>query len=209
METKIKLPVGLPNEEIDEKAYDQGLDEELLENSKMGGCFICSICLSIPGRPCTIPGCGHLFCESCIETYVGTAGGATAFRVVTSGKCPNCKRQFDINQVRSFEHFHEWEQSVYKSLILRCPLKCPFKGNPLEIDKHQTYECPNRPVRCPNPVCPMKMTYQKMDAEHYPNCEHLRIYCAGCNLPVLKSTLSTHDCLSRMGLAVKGMPSRY
>ncbi len=205
MESCPKLPMGLPNCEIDEKAYDQGFDDALLLNSKMDGCFICTICLSIPGRPCTIPVCGHLFCETCIETYVGTAGGATAFRVVKSGNCPNCKRQFDLQEVRAFEQFQPWEQSVYKSLILGCPLRCLFTGNPFEMDKHQTYECLNRPVKCPNPGCTVRTCFSNMSGGHFSNCDKLMIYCGKCNLPVFKSSLSTHDCLSRMARAVKGI----
>ena len=170
----------------------------------INGSFICTICFGIPKRPIILRGCGHLFCQACIERNSQSNNGEIFGKVFTSNKCPNCNGWFCQADAKEFEAQDPWTQRVFKSLQLKCLYECGFKGNSFEMDPHQSFDCLKRKVMCSGGDSGMTMDYDKLRDDHIKKCPKVVIYCERCMLPVRREKMTSHDCLDRMAQALKG-----
>ncbi len=64
---ELNLPKDYPNADINLAGYNSGFEESQSVVTGTNASFICTICFEIPKRPIILPGCGHLFCQACIE----------------------------------------------------------------------------------------------------------------------------------------------
>ncbi len=204
---QIPLPKFIPNVAINDLDYQSGFDESLCISGPLTNAFLCSLCKGIPRHPVNLENCGHLFCESCIQKHfqITARHGNLELNFGRSAPCANCREPYKLHSLILFNKFSPWAKQVYQSLSLKCPLTCPFIGNPLEMDEHQSFTCPLRNIKCPNINCSEIMTAELLEKEHLRECTHLRIYCYGCKLPVLKSELYTHDCFATLRQALESM----
>jgi len=203
MDSRI-LPADLPNSKLNDYNYEQGFDEQLLINSEFADCFSCPICHGIPRNPVIIKHCGHLFCECCLEKQASS--DTPQFPDVPGWlKCAVCKLQFIPSTLIPFEHFHPPMKKAYHLVRLRCPSGCPFIGDPQEMDRHQSFQCDLREVRCPSIACEVHMPFHQLRDEHVALCPKLMIYCESCLLPVKREQLKEHNCKERMAAAIKGI----
>ena len=198
------LPADLPNCKLNEYDYEQGFDEELLVNSEYAECFSCPICQGIPRNPVVISLCGHFFCESCVHKQLEAIKQDEDDEIDLS-KCAVCKGHFQRSYVIPFEKFYTAMKKAYHLVRLRCPSGCPFIGDPQEMDRHQSFQCDLREVRCPSNGCEVSMPFHQLRDEHIPMCQKLMIYCESCLLPVKREQLKDHNCKERMAAAIKGI----
>ena len=198
------LPTDLPNSKLNDYDYEQGFDEHLLVNSEFADCFSCPICHGIPRSPVIIKHCGHLFCECCLEKH---ASSETPQFPEAPGwfKCALCQHQFIPSSLIPFERFVTALKKAYHLVRLRCPSGCPFIGDPQEMDRHQSFQCDLREVRCPSIGCEVTMSFHQLRDEHVAICPKLMIYCDSCLLPVTREQLKDHNCKERMAAAIKGI----
>jgi len=203
MESRI-LPADLPNCKLNDYNYEQGFDEQLLIISEFADCFSCPICHGIPRNPMIIKKCGHFFCECCIEKQFEAANlqDIDGRGVI---QCAVCKWHFNEMSVLPFESFYTAMKKVYHLVRLRCPNGCPFIGDPQELDRHQSFQCDLREVRCPSIGCEVTMPFHQLRDEHVAVCPKLMIYCESCLLPVKREQLKEHNCKERMAAAIKGI----
>jgi len=203
MDSRI-LPADLPNTKLNDYNYEQGFDEQLLINSEYADCFSCPICHGIPRSPVIIKKCGHLFCECCIEKQFEAAKLQDINGRVLI-QCAVCKGHFNDMSVLPFESFFTAMKKAYHLVRLRCPSGCPFIGDPQEMDRHQSFQCDLREVRCPSKGCEVTMPFHQLRDEHVSVCTKLMIYCESCLLPVTREHLKKHNCKERMAAAIKGI----
>jgi len=198
------LPADLPNTKLNDYNYEQGFDESLLVNSEFADCFSCPICHGIPRNPIELTFCGHLFCECCLEKQI------EAYKLEEDEECAVlqcavCKVHIQEAHVIPFERFYTAMKKVYHLVCLRCPYECPFIGDPQEMDRHQSFQCDLREVRCPSIGCEVTMPFHQLRDEHVAVCQKLMIYCDSCLLPVKREQLKEHNCKERMAAAIKGI----
>ena len=201
----LQLPHDLPNVDINGIGYENGFDERLAVSPTPTGSYICTICVGIPRRPIILPRCGHLFCQSCIELDVKSRKPEILRGEVISNKCPNCKAWFDSSAVKEFDDLDQWTQRLFKSIQFKCPFDCGFKGNTMDLDRHQSFECGKRKVQCPGVDCGLTIEYEKLKDDHIKTCPKVMIYCDRCMLPVRRDCLTSHDCVDRMAQGLKGI----
>ena len=146
----IHFPKYLPNVAINDLDYQCGFEESICICGPLTNAFLCSLCKGIPRHPTTLENCGHIFCETCIEKHfeITARNGSIGLSFGRTAPCPICREPYKIHSLILFNKFSPWAKLVYQSLSLKCPLKCPFIGNPLEMDEHQTFNCPLRTIKC-------------------------------------------------------------
>ena len=87
--------------------------------------FICSICLLVPFDPCIL-GCGHLFCEDCIEKTKKTS-------------CPVCTRYFHEEDISFFNDMDEnpFLRRLWSKIEVKCYKdNCGWTGQITDLKMH-------------------------------------------------------------------------
>ena len=203
-----EFPKNLPHVHINTLEFEQGFPESCLEGA-VDGTSLCVICQGYPRKPTTLDNCGHLFCEPCITKWFEMrAAPHGLFNTIKTAPCPACRSPFQNGEILTWDVWQKWAQLMYNAKVIRCPFDCGFKGTASEVDKHQVRACPNRKIDCPVDGCRVRGPADWIEKEHFPRCPFLRIYCEKCRLPVLASTLSTHDCVTRLQEALHGRLKR-
>ena len=204
----------MPCCEANTLAFETGFDEEFLMQ-ELTSVWMCGICHCLPRRPVYIDGCPHLFCEACLMEHFRVSRDPNEPRdaqeeeeqryVVPLAPCPNCKRDFSKSEICPFEHMDPWVQRAFKERQVKCPFKCGFVGDMVEVDTHQVYTCPRRPLQCPHKDCDVVVEAAVLERDHFPTCPKRRVHCAHCKLAVLASEEDTHDCVKRLQSALTSM----
>ena len=140
MSTRTKLPKNLPNLEVNSENFELGFDEDLIVGDRSQNAAFCSICQALPRHPASLPGCGHLFCDTCLKKYIDKQDQGHHFGKLMP--CPICRQKFHPYVAMTFGYFQYWSQSLYRSIHLKCPSGCGYEGDALEVDKHQVFTCP-------------------------------------------------------------------
>ena len=114
-----------------------------------------------------------------------------------------------MGDVILYRSFSEWSKRIYKSVQIKCPhsiepFNCTFTGNAFAVDDHQIYECPYCMIRCPNSRCEFIDRANKLESNHFMQCEHLTIYCDKCLLPKMVRKPNEHNCMSELITALRG-----
>ena len=201
----IELPPRLPHTCVNKDDFEMGFDEKYIEGGIKQNCFLCAVCQCFPRHPCFLETCGHLYCEICIKKHFQfNKSLQPPFLTIHSAACPVCKERFRLGDVTPNENFQQWALTVYKSIEVKCPQECGFKGNAFQVDDHQVYECPKRPIRCPNSSCTFVASAEVLESTHFAKCPFLRVFCGKCNLPVPANQLQSHDCIRLLQEALAG-----
>ena len=194
---------NMPNVSVGDLDYEQGFDEALLQNPDFADAFSCPICIGIPRHPIYLAKCQHFFCECCIQNHFNTSARIPPTSLLKSAECPCCTAWFLRSEAIPFEQFNFAMKKVYHLVKVKCPYGCAFIGDPQEMDDHQSYVCENRIIKCPNPGCDEKMTYEILVRDHFLTCPKRMIFCKGCLLPVPIQLETIHNCKERMVTAMK------
>ena len=125
MSTRTKLPKNLPNVEVNSENFELGFDEDLIVGDRSQNAAFCSICQALPRHPASLPGCGHLFCDTCLKKYIDKQDQGHHFGNLIS--CPICRQKFHPYGAMTFGYFQYWSQSLYRSIHLKCPLDVDMK----------------------------------------------------------------------------------
>ena len=171
----------------------------------------CPICLQVMlNDPHLVSCCGHHFCGTCIKRVKDI-----------NGACPYCKRTLyqavsDKGRLRIINGLKvnctnkgcEWKGEL-KDLSahlnkgkregrcqyeeVTCPLNgCEIKKQRQYLEKHERYECRQRPYRCQH--CQYRGRYHFIVTEHYPQCTKYPVLCPNkCGLQIIpRGNLQTH-----------------
>ena len=204
--TSAPVSMKLPNVKMTDEDYDSGFDQSLIENWDLAGAFQCSICLCIPRHPIYLDGCCHWFCECCIEKHF-RINEAMGNDDEVGAQCPLCKsdKRYNVFYTVPFETLITPLQRLYRAIRVKCPYGCEMKGDPIEMDVHQTFDCVKRMVHCPNPKCNVIDTFEHLMSEHFQICPNRNIYCCLCNLPVPETERNSHSCVQRQAQTIECM----
>ena len=203
MSIHIKLPKNLPNVEVNSENFEVGFDEDLIVGDHSKNAAICSICQALPRHPASLPGCGHLFCDTCLKKYIDERDQGHSFGNLIP--CPICRHKFHPYGAMTFGYFQFWSQNLYRSIHLKCPYGCGFESDAMEVDKHQVFTCPKRRIKCPNEGCQIMMKACDMEERHLKDCPQQLMFCSTCFLPVKSSELTSHHCIQKLSEALVGM----
>jgi hypothetical protein len=119
----------------------------------------CAICHNLIDKPCRleddyVESCGHLFCESCISSWLRNLADYEAI------KCPTCRKEFQPLYYRNRGRFtqgyvlDQFSSRLLANLQFKCSFPtCPFTGNEdgilAHIDKdHKDEKCLFSKVGC-------------------------------------------------------------
>lgn len=189
--------------------------------------LLCSICRGIPREPTMLSRCGHLFCEICIIKWHQNRANqfdetAAPFRKFCP--CPSCRDEFIWKVgMRTFGEWNYLTKQLYMgSMKVHCPYQCAldaeqashikprllaicptFWDSPVNVYGHEMFQCPLRPVKCPNEGCNTVQPYYMIAGWHFQNCRQYRVFCPkGCGIPVRLHSKAKHDCLRSLRYAV-------
>ena len=203
--SKCQFPKRIPHIGINTLEFESGFPEELVEGT-LENSFTCSICRGFPRRPAMLDNCGHLFCEPCIKTHFKMReqrGGP--FDSVQTAPCPVCMGRFRIGEILTWCAWQKWSQLTYNAKVVKCPFCAIFCSTAFQVDKHQLYECPKRRIVCPVDGCMEEGPADKIENQHFPNCTEKRVYCRKCRLQVRVASRDTHDCVTQLQFALRGI----
>ena len=205
--TKISLYSGIDGSCIVRSPeFDQQFNETM---------YTCSVCLSLPRSPVSI-GCAHIFCDHCIRRVLVTAMG---FPIGTAG-CPMCRTRFTVRNLLSFDHWPGLAKNAWDIVKVRCPQGpsndmeirceagwyqpelCTFVGSITALKQHETSECPNRIIECPNATC-KKLGSANFVAHHYAKCNLMKVFCHMCGLAKYDSQ-GLHNCVEALQTQLSG-----
>ena len=199
-----KFPKSIPSTAIGELDFEVGFALENVQGITNDSELLCSICHALPRRPLELR-CGHFFCHTCITQLIVVSNGARR-RLLPSGHqkaaCPICRKEFSVLDITDESNFQTTFLRLFNAIRVRCPFGCDYEGDPKTMDKHQRYSCPERPIRCPNYLCPVIGTATVVENGHYADCEYYRLFCPRCTLAVPHDELETHDCVKRQQQAL-------
>ena len=173
--------------------------------------FKCPICLLVLRNPHLTGCCGHIFCESCIESSRQR-----------SSQCPLCRGE-DFQSMRDLKEKRKilslevyctnrrggctWKGTIKeiddhlrpseaegecRYEFLFCPYKCGMKLRRSKIKKHMSEECSRRPFTCK--YCTYSATYREVTL-HYVECVKYPVRCPnGCReeCDILRGEMSRH-----------------
>ena len=171
----------------------------------------CPICLQVMlNDPHLVSCCGHHFCGTCIKRVKDS-----------NGACPYCKEKKYLTvsdkgclrfinglKVNCTNKGCEWKgelkdlpahlnkgkregQCQYEEVT--CPLNgCGIKKQRQYLEKHERYECRQRPYRCKH--CQYRGRYHFIVTEHYPQCTQYPVPCPSeCGLQAIpRCNIQTH-----------------
>ncbi len=190
------------------RSFEEGIDTSKVRIPQEIKQYECVICNSVPRHPVFLPRCVHVHCDYCLTQYVMMKEiGVRNHEEDANGvlRCPQCNSNFDLDEIKDLEHVHPWIKDVWKHIISSCPYGCDLKGSLLEIDRHQAFYCPERPILCPNEGCLEVLPARKLEEEHFPTCAHYKSTCKKCLTPVLHAEFANHDCILSLKKYVSGM----
>lgn len=198
------FPKLLPTTVVGELDFEVGFPLDHVKNLTIGSDLLCGICRGVPRHPLELK-CGHFFCRTCINQLMAVTNRAKRRKLLTfheKADCPLCRKQFTAFDITDDRNFQSTLTRLFLSIRVLCPFDCGFESEPRRMDEHQVKQCPNRPIRCPNYLCPVMGTAKEVETEHFQTCQYYRLFCPRCQLAVRQDELETHDCLKRQQQAL-------
>ena len=160
--------------------------------------FLCSICKGLPRYPVEIKKCGHLFCSFCISRILRERL-LHCFTIMTAA-CPMCKNHFSTPDVIEIGKTSKFLYNLYCAIDVRCTYSCGHICSPKAMLEHETWQCPRRPVKCPNTGCNYETPDEDME-HHLDVCPSRLIYCSICRLP--KRASEAHECIGALRATIQ------
>ena len=170
-----------------------GWSVDQLKDGKDSSPFICSICLGVPKFPMEVLTCGDSFCFDCIGEYLLRTMKEKS--LLAPFYCPNCKEEFEEDDIVYFQNFSKALYRVFTSIDVRCSYGCGLVMSTKSLIKHEMWECTKRPVKCPN-NCRQLLPDDEMDG-HIGECDHRLVICNKCKQPKLFSE-KKHPCVKAL-----------
>ena len=140
---------------------------DLLKGGKDTNPFVCTICLGVPKFPVEVLSCGDIFCYDCIESLV--TQHLKEKGIIEPLSCPNCKLSFEPNEIQEFAEVSKALYRIFTSIDISCSYGCGLVTSTKSLIVHEMWECPNRPVKCPN-NCNKVLPDSEME-KHIDSCE--------------------------------------
>lgn len=129
-------------------------------------------------KPVTLA-CGHSGCQSCL---------ATAFAMLSSPKCPLCKKVFPSGAALNVN-------IVLDDITSRLEIKCTNSGcewvGKLENHSQHSNTCAKLLVECQNRGCMEKKPREEM-GRHISQCEKQELPCRDCGKRVTRDSMREH-----------------
>lgn len=157
--------------------------------------FICTICQGVVHDAvepvCGRGLCGHLFCRSCIQSYIEHC---TTQRTPT--KCPTCRETFSSTRDPSAGLLGRRAGLVVKCLHGGCDWKGDHGSEGSRLDSH-VKQCLQAPWECPGCHTPFAQAQQ---LEHTLFCDEIAVGCWLCTEQVPRNASHRHmddECKNR------------
>ena len=184
-----EFPSNIPSALAGNLDFECGYPIENVEGLSDYSDIICGICHLLPRNPIETFPCYHLFCKACIQQATGLVN-IDQLRA----KCPMCRSAIQtilpvFNRGRTSAL-----TNIYNSLKIKCTQCWDYKAGIIELDHHEMFECPARPIKCPNPGCSVVLPAEQMISSHFQKCLYYSVYCLRCQLPVRVKQFPSHDC---------------
>ena len=176
----IEFESGYPFENV------EGLNEHLD--------LICGVCHMLPKNPIETYRCSHIFCKACIQKATGVANP----NYTSNAICPMCRSSFQVISNILYRITNTALTNLYNSLVIKCSLCSLYKAGLKDLDHHEVFECPARPIQCPNTDCTVILPADELITTHFQTCKYYSKNCEKCHLPVRISEFNTHDCKHRL-----------
>ena len=185
--------------------YESGYHENQIISTNIDKLYNCQICKGIPRYPILPPNCPHMLCANCSLIEFQINGRPSIMRIERRQiHCPICREPYAFIDIIPFSKFLPILQCLIKNIDISCIYKCGYRGHFKEIDDHESYNCPLRPIECPHYFCTYSGPFQDV-ATHYQTCSKKGIICEKCELLVSAELLGNHDCVKRLKIAVLRM----
>jgi hypothetical protein len=196
------LPPNIRRYEVGTVAFEIGIHDRGDAAALDVNIDRCIICYGVPRRAVACNAqhiCPHMMCDVCATEYFKIAILPTN---EMKAPCPKCRAVIYLSDILVEERFPAWMKQKLNEIEVVCEDCGEFKGNRKDVDNHQVYHCHLRMIWCPNVGCRIVQPAYMMKCWHFQHCEHFRIYCNGCKLPVLATEQATHDCVNELNKTV-------
>ena len=139
--------------------------------------FICTSCKLVLYKPMQTM-CGHLMCQSCIETLLGSS----------DPKCPEDGEELSKEKVFP-DVFTKRELS---GLHLHCANSgCSWQSTYDKLEGHSQV-CEHALIKCMHPQCHMKFKSSQLGEHYNSECEYRNVKCDHCGKDVVHALLKEH-----------------
>ncbi|XP_068718090.1 TNF receptor-associated factor 6-like isoform X1 [Montipora capricornis] len=161
-----------------------GYDDEFVDAIEDD--WLCPICRLPLKVPVQTRGCGHRFCELCLERHF--------MRQERDGQQLTCPLDQNV-LIRDKDIFPDKaaERKV-RSFVIKCPRGCQWTGELRSKEDHDS-ECRRFPVNCPN-CCGELVPREEISSHTENNCSLAPIPCPfaemGCNKKVPRPEIESH-----------------
>ena len=148
--------------------YDTGYEDERFQQI-VSQSFHCIICTNVIKDAVMCPQNEHLFCRTCITTYL-----------MNSQKCPTCMEPLTV------ETLSQAPRGV-KNLLSELKIRCEFSdrgcGKFIELGDLERHvaDCGFAPAVCSNEGCQLEVNKQDLLHHETAVCELRRVKCHSCN----------------------------
>ena len=187
------------------KNYQQGWSLDLVKGGSNNCPFICSICRGLPKFPLEVKECGCAFCFDCINLAVNRV--FKEFPMRDTAPCPNCKTTFCPEKMQLVEEKSRALYRLFTAIDVRCSYGCGATKGTKSLIEHEMYQCPKRPVNCPN-GCTLngeELTLPDSDMEaHLECCENRLVNCNKCRIPKPFAE-KKHQCVKALSATIERM----
>ena len=143
--------------------------------------LVCTVCSYLPLKPLQTP-CQHFFCD--------VDGCPEGWSCSNSTSCPTCRSTVEF----PLQPAPRMIQNMIDSLHVRCRWNSSHVVSMAQLQRHETEECEDLPVKCQNKGCTVSTTARGMQV-HAATCGWLLVQCPqGCGEMVTRGGLCGHNC---------------
>lgn len=175
------------------KVIPTSVDEKKVKSIFPGSFWICAICRNVPCEPVCILNCPHLFCYSCIESFLvkNSVGKTQRQRERMPFSCPSCRGLFKICELILYNEWNASQRFMFNHIETKCD-HCRWTGSIGDLRNHLRKHCPKRVVLCPNNNCDAAMPYDELIGSHWQSCWYYKVNCTKCSESYYES--NQHEC---------------
>ncbi|XP_070580265.1 protein rtoA-like [Ptychodera flava] len=153
--------------------------------------LVCCICQGVLDMPVETP-CRHVFCKTCIETWLNT-----------NSSCPTCRKRFTGRA--KLQPVLPIVANMINKMLMKCDYAEHGCSEGIQLEHHALHvkHCEFEPIDCWNAGCDKKILRRER-YEHEKECMYSSVRCEnGCGCIIIKKDAPTHDCIKLLSEKLK------